>query len=149
MENNPNQIIPEKIHLTNIKWIKENTVVLDDKLPQNPIYNFTIAHNVMHNLEKQLVKIRLFVDMDGRINEKSINQGGNYEIDFFFQIDDLNNHYQLIEDKPVFNGVFVGTLLGISFSTLRGILFAKWQDTVLESIIIPIISIPSLLNSKR
>lgn len=149
MENAPNQIIPEKIHLTNIKWIKENTVVLENKLPQNPTYDFTIAQNMMHNLEKQLVKIRLFVDMDGRINEKSINQGGNYEIDFFFQIDDLNNHYQLIEDKPVFNGVFVGTLLGISFSTLRGILFAKWQDTVLESVIIPVISIPSLLNSKR
>ncbi|WP_026714428.1 hypothetical protein [Flavobacterium daejeonense] len=149
MENNPNQIIPEKIHLTNIKWIKENTVVLDDKLPQNPIYNFTIAHNVMHNLEKQLVKIRLFVDMDGRINEKSINQGGDYEIDFFFQIEDLKNHYQLIEDKAVFNGVFVGTLLGISFSTLRGILFAKWKDTVLESVLLPVISIPSLLNSKR
>lgn len=149
MENNPNQIIPEKIHLTNIKWIKENTVVLEDKLPQNPTYNFTIAQNMMHNLEKQLVKIRLFVDIDGRINEKSINQGGNYEIDFFFQIDDLNNHFQLIEDKPVFNGVFVGTLLGISYSTLRGMLFTLWKDTVLESVILPVISIPKLLNSNR
>lgn len=149
MENNPNQIIPEKIHLTKIKWIKENTVLLEDKLSQNPTYDFTIAQNMMHNLEKQLVKIRLFVDIDGSINEKSINQGGNYEIDFFFQIDDLNNHYQLIEDKPVFNGVFVGTLLGISYSTLRGMLFTLWKDTVLESVILPVISIPKLLNSKR
>lgn len=149
MENTSNQIIPEKIHLINIKWVKENTVLLDKKLSQNPTYNFTIAHNIMHNLEKQLVKIRLFVDMNGIINEKPINQGGNYEVDFFFQIEELQNHYQTIEEKPVFNGVFVGTLLSISYSTLRGILFTKWKDTVLESVLLPVISIPSLLNSKR
>lgn len=149
MENTSNQIIPEKIHLTNIKWVKENTVVLQEKLPQNPTYNFTIAHNMMHNLEKQLVKIRLFIDMNGVIAEKPINQGGNYEIDFFFQIEDLKNHYQIIDEKPIFNGVFVATLLGIAFSTLRGMLFTLWKGTVLESVILPVISVPSLLESKR
>lgn len=144
-----NAIIPEKIHLTNIKWVKENTVLLKDKLSENPTYDFTIAHNVMHNLDKQIVKIRLFVDMNGVLDGKAINQGGNYEVDFFFQIVDLKNQYQIIEDKPVFNGLFIATLLGISFSTLRGMLFSLWRNTVLESVILPVISVPSLLNSKR
>ena len=149
MGNTTNQIIPEKIHLNKIRWIKENTVFLNDKLSKNPTYDFVIAHNVMHNLEKQIVKIRLFIDISGMLDEKTINQGGNYEVDFFFQIDDLKDQYQIIEEKPIFNGLFIATLLGISFSTLRGMLFTLWKDTVMESVILPVISVPSLLNSKR
>ena len=142
---NSNQIIPEKIHLIQIKWIKEDTIIMQDTLSKNPVYNFSIAHNMMHNLEK----IRLFVDMNGAIDKKEINQGGNYEIDFLFQIDDLANHFQIIDDKPVFNGFFVATLLGICYSTIRGMFFSTWKDTVLNGVILPVISVPELLNSKR
>ena len=45
-----NLIIPSKIHLTNIKIAKENTVLFDGKLDVNPIYDIQIAHNMMHNL---------------------------------------------------------------------------------------------------
>ena len=41
---------------------------------------------MMHNLEKELVKIRLFLDVNAVVDDKPINQGGNYEIDFFFKI---------------------------------------------------------------
>lgn len=139
---NSNQIIPEKIHLIQIKWIKEDTIIMQDKLSKNPVYNFTIAHNMMHNLEKEIVKIRLFLDMNGAIDGKEINQGGDYEVDFLFQIDDLKTHFQIIEDKPVFNGIFVATLLGICYSTIRGMLFSIWKDTILNGVILPIISVP-------
>jgi hypothetical protein len=144
-----NQIIPEKIHLNQIKWIKEDTIIMKDKLSKNPIYNFSIAHNMMHNLEKEIVKIRLFIDMTGTIDGNEINQGGNYEVDFLFQIDDLKNHYQIMEGKPVFNGLFVATLLGICYSTIRGMLFSSWKDTILNGVILPVISVPELLSSKR
>lgn len=144
-----NQIIPEKIHLNQIKWIKEDTIIMQDKLSKNPVYNFSVSYNMMHNLEKEIGKIRLFVDMKGAIDGKEINQGGNYEVDFLFQIDDLKNHYQIMNEKPVFNGIFVATLLGICYSTIRGMLFSTWNDTILNSVILPVISVPELLNSKR
>ncbi len=146
---NSSQIIPEKIHLNQIKWVKENTLLLEEKLPKKPTYDFVIAHNMMHNLDKQIVKIRLFVDMSGNVDGKTINQGGNYEVDFLFKIDDLENHYQMIDEKPVFNGVFVSTLLGISYSSLRGMLFSIWSNTPLKDVVLPVISVPLLLNSKR
>jgi hypothetical protein len=80
------EIIPEKIHLNQIKWIKENTVILKDQLAKNPSYDLVMAHNMMHNLEKEIVKIRLFVDMNGVLDGSAINQGGNYEVDFIFKI---------------------------------------------------------------
>ena len=148
MENN-NQIIPEKIHLNQIKWIKENTLLLDENLNENPIYDIVVAHNMMHNLDKNIVKIRIFVDIVGTIDSKNIKQGGNYEVDFFYQIEDLNEQFQITDGKPIFNGLFVSKLLGISYSTMRGMLFSTWKNTFLESLIIPVISVPQLLNSTR
>ena len=51
-------IIPSKIHLTNIKTEKENTILFDGKLAVKPTYDIKVAHSMMHNLEKELVKIK-------------------------------------------------------------------------------------------
>ena len=143
------QIVPSKIHLTNIKTVKENTVLYNEKLDIKPIYDIQVSHSMMHNLDKELVKIRLYLDVSAEINGKTINQGGNYEIDFFFRSEDLRGHYQINNEKPLFAGVFVCTLLAISYSTLRGIMFNIWKDTYLNSLILPIINVPDLLKSKR
>lgn len=142
-------IIPSKIHLTNIKTEKENTILFDGKLAEKPTYDIKVAHSMMHNLEKELVKIRLFLDVNAVVDNKPINQGGNYEIDFFFKIEDLKDHYQINNEKPLFSGLFVTTLLAISYSTLRGLMFALWKDTYLKSVILPVINVPDLLKSKN
>jgi hypothetical protein len=143
------QIIPENIHLKDIIFIKDEMIVLDKKLKSKPEYNFSIAHNTQHNLEKEAVKIRLFIDLFGEINGEKINQGGNYEVDFYFKIDNMSNHYETIENHAIFDGIFISTLLGICYSTMRGILLQKWEKTILEGIILPVISIPKLLNTKK
>lgn len=144
-----NKIIPSKIHLTNIKTEKENTILFDGKLDVRPTYDIKVGHSMMHNLEKELVKIRLFLDVNAVVEEKTINQGGNYEIDFFFKIEDLKDHYQINNEKPLFSGLFVSTLLAISYSTLRGMMFTLWKDTYLKSVILPVINVPDLLKSKK
>lgn len=144
-----NTIIPEKIHLNQIHWIVQNTVVLEKKLIKNPTYDFKMAHNVMHNLENENVKIHLFIDVNGVINNKVINQGGNYEVDFIFQIDDLKDQFEIVDNKPVFSGLFISTLLAICYSTLRGMFIEIWKETVLNGVILPVISVPELFKSKR
>jgi hypothetical protein len=143
------KIIPSKIHLTNIKTEKENTILFDGKLDVKPTYDIKVAHSMMHNLEKELVKIRLFLDVNAVVDDKPINQGGNYEIDFFFKIEDLKDHYQINNEKPLFSGLFVTTLLAISYSTLRGMMFTLWKDTYLKSVILPVINVPDLLKTKN
>lgn len=142
------QIIPSKIHLTNIKTVKENTVLFNGKLQVKPTYDIQVSHSMMHNLDKELIKIRLYLDVSADINGQTINQGGNYEIDFIFKIEDLKDHYQINNEKPLFGGLFVCTLLAISYSTLRGMVFNLWRDTYLNSLILPIINVPDLLKSK-
>jgi hypothetical protein len=144
-----NKIVPSKIHLTNIKWEKESTILYKDKLEKKPVYDITVSHNMMHNLEKEFVKIRLFLDVNAVIDDVSIAQEGSYEVDFFYKIDDLKDHYQMNSGKALFSGLFVSTLLGISYSTLRGMLFNAWKDSYMSNVILPVIAIPELLKSKR
>lgn len=142
-------ITPEKIHLKEIKFIKDEMIVLDKKLKSKPQYKINIAHNTKHNLDKEIVKIRLFIYLVGDINGKTINQGGEYEIDFYFKIENLKEQYEVIENNTIFNGIFISILLGICYSTARGILVQKWIGTILDGILIPVISIPKLLNTKK
>jgi hypothetical protein len=143
------QIIPSKIHLTNIKFANENTVLYNGLLDSIPTYHIQVSHSMMHNLDKELIKIRLFLDVSANVKGKTINQGGNYEVDFFFKIEDLKDHYQINNEKPLFGGTFVCTLLGISYSTLRGMMCNYWKDTHLNSLILPIINVPDLFKSKK
>lgn len=144
-----NQIFPEKIHLIQIKRIVENTYILDKKLNKMPIYAFNMAYHVMHNLESETIKIRLYVDVDGLVDNQIINQGGNYEIDFIYKIDDIQDQYELIDGKAIFKGLFVSTLLAISYSTLRGILFQLWTDTIMQNVVLPVISVPDLFKKRK
>lgn len=144
-----NTVVPENIHLIQINWVKENTIFSTEKLEVSPNYDFQITHTMMHNLDNEIVKIGIFVNMIGEVKNKPINQGGNYEVDFIFKIDQLQSYYQLVENKPLFEGVFVGTLLGISYSTIRGMLFNSWRNTVLEKVILPVVPVQELLKSKH
>ena len=147
MENN--KIVPTKIHLTQIKWIKKNTVLAKKTNSATPSYDIKVAHNMMHNIDKEVVKIKLFLDVNAVVDNKVLNQGGNYELDFLFKIDDLKDHYQITNEKPLFSGLFVCTLLSISYSTLRGMLLTLWKDTPMNAVIIPVIDVTDLLKSKR
>lgn len=146
---NQNIIIPEKIHLNEIRFVKDEMKTLDEKFSKRPSYDIIVAHNMMHNLEKQVVKIGLFIELIGEIDSVKIEQGGNYNIDFIFTIDDMKDYYEMIGNSVVFSGSFVSTLLGISYSTARGMLLQKWIGTFLDNVILPVISVPKLLESKR
>ncbi|MGO1751072.1 hypothetical protein [Psychroflexus halocasei] len=136
-------IIPEKIKLNHIEVI--NTYINDDTINKNLNFEFNIAHNTKHNLEDQSIKIELFINL---LSSKEI--GVKFHIDFYFQIEDLQNHYELDKDKniPVFSGQFIATLLGISFSTSRGIIYQQLQETNFSKLILPVVSPSKMLDMR-
>lgn len=144
-----NKIVPEKIHLNEIHFIRDEISTVEPNSSKEVTYDIRMAHNMMHNLEQQMVKIGLYIEVidDELANENKLV--GNYEIDFLFHIEDLMDHYEKIEDNIIFSGIFVSTLLGMCYSTTRGMLLEKWKSTSLEGIILPVISVSNLLQSKK
>jgi hypothetical protein len=145
-----NTIVPENIHLLQVYWIKENPIIHSENEELLPGYNFQINYSMMHNLEKEIVKIGIFIDIAREMTSQPMQeQNGNYEIDFIFKIDQLASHFQLTDGNPLFDGMFVGTLLGISYSTTRGMLLTSWRNSVMKKVILPVISIQELLKNKK
>ena len=72
-----------------------------------------------------------------------------FHIDFYYVIEDLKDQYTSKEGGlPVFSGQFIATLIGISFSTARGLIFQLLQDTKFKGIILPVVSPTKMLASR-
>jgi hypothetical protein len=139
-------IDPLKIHLTNI--VKLTETISSDCLNRSvEEMEMDISHQMMHNLEKKKVKLNMQIAF--LCKDKPDQQLAAFSYDFFYTIDDLELHYQLANEKPLFDGLFVSTLLGITYSTIRGILFQQLTESPLKNIILPVINVPDLLKSKN
>lgn len=138
-----NLIIPEKINLFNIDVV--STYINDNTINDNLNLEFSVAHNTKHNLKDERVKIELFINL---LSQEEI--GVKFHIDFHFIVKDLKDQYKLNENKvPIFSSQFIATLIGISFSTARGLIFQQLQDTNFKGMILPIVSPFKMLESRK
>lgn len=138
------KIVPGEINLFHIDIVESSVEVPEKSIRE---LNINVAHTTMHNLKDQRMKIGLHINLGTKDNP----DGGkaSFILDFHFQIKNLNNFYELKEDNhPVFSGLLIAALLGLSFSTARGIIFEKLSNTNLQSIILPVVDPKDMLQTK-
>lgn len=141
------KIIPEEINLFHIDILESSIKDLSKKEVLG--FNLNVAHTTMHNLKAQRVKIGLVIDLD--TESKEVEGKAHFVIDFHFQIENLNNFYEFKESgEPLFSGMLISTLIALSFSTARGIIFERLSNTNLQGIMLPVVDPKKMLalNSK-
>ncbi|WP_044398493.1 hypothetical protein [Lacinutrix sp. Hel_I_90] len=140
------KIDPEKIHLFHINIVESSIKDVSHKGENN--FKINIAQTTMHNLKDERVKIGLFIDLIH--DEASSNAKAHFVFDFHFRIDGLNQYYKLKEDNsPIFTGVLIATLLGVSFSTARGIIFERLSNTNMQGMILPVVAPQKMLSLQK
>lgn len=133
------EVISEKIHLKRIIPQKEyfdNHCDLIDKE-----FELHIAQKIQHHLEKKSFKISLLVAFS--CEEERFAE---YLYDFIFEVENMMDFLVDVENKQVFTGQIVGTLVGISYSTLRGLVYTKLSETNLNGFILPVINPNEILK---
>lgn len=141
-------IVPEEIELFNIDIVKSEIKDKGSTKHSKSFYNLQVAHKTGHNLEDERIKIKLLINLSEQPKASSINEA-NFEIDFHFKILKLDKYYTLNEDKiPIISGNLIATILGISFSTARGLLYERLANTNLQGVILPIVSPKKMLETK-
>lgn len=146
-------IVPEEIHLLKIHVFKSNLETSEAFL-NNPteIEGFTMGffHEKAHNLEENRVRIRLHVTLDG-VNEKEENMGlkGEYGIEFHYMVENMKNFIQNDGDSTQISLELGATLIGMSFSTARGIILERTQGTFFNGVILPIIDVTKVLTNEQ
>lgn len=109
-------------------------------------FSLRIGHRLMYNLEDKMLKIKLICTLYSK--EKEVL--ASLETAYHFHIINLEDFYELTEEnKPIFNGVIIGTILGIAISTARGILFEKLSNNGIKDIILPVVSPQKILVNQE
>lgn len=140
-----NNIDPEKIHL---EYIEKVTVTIDEFESQesNPPIAINIAHVSGHSIDENKYLLGLQVVLSTTDLPKTLECEFRYN--FHFSVENLNEMYKLNEDNnPKFEKLFVATLAGISYSTLRGIIYEKTLNTNWGALALPIINPSKILDS--
>ncbi|RLD63416.1 MAG: hypothetical protein DRI95_11720 [Bacteroidetes bacterium] len=139
MKNKP-VIVPGNIKLFHIKVLESEINVSANTL-EKVIYKINVGHSIKHNLKEERIKIGLMVNIIGEINKKDIDIKAHFSIDFHYEIKNLSEFYSVDEkNNPKFSGFLIATLLGISFSTARGIIYERLRKTKLAGVILPVVS---------
>jgi len=137
-------IIPEELHLLKAEVVKSNINAEAFYTKEN--HSLNIAHQMMHNLNDERVKLELAFSF----GDDTKTEIAHFKIDFHFKIDKMKEFYSFSEDnKPVFFGPLVATLLGIAISTARGIIFERCSSNGIPNLLIPIVSPQKMLQSPR
>lgn len=143
MKENKINIDPEKLHLEFIEEVSVDMDNISDIDFTNLSITTDIAHVSGHNLENK--KYLLGLKVVFTINDPHEPLEFNFRYNFHYFVDNFHEMYTLNEDgTPFFSKLFVATLAGISYSTLRGIIFEKTSSIGLPSLTLPIIN-PSLI----
>lgn len=143
MENKKINIDPTKIHLLNIEEV-DSSYGLESVLGTDMVIG--IAHLSGFNIEDSKFLFGLELIFAEKGNEE--NPLLKFRYNFHYLVDNLNEMYTLLEDgKPQFERMFAATIAGISYSTLRGIIFEKTAGLNDTGIIAPIINPSNILES--
>lgn len=144
MEVKQNPIIVEDLHLLHVDVGQQKIDVVAFKKEQEPQLN--VGHKLAHNLQDERLKLELVFSFQNLREEPLLF----FQIDFHFHVEHLANFYELKEEKhPVFNGLLLATLLGIAFSTARGIILEKLSNAGIPNVILPIVSPQELLTKAK
>ena len=148
---NPNRKIePEKIQVLSIKTLKgslnaEDTV---DAASVSGNHSFSFELGIGLNLAENIVGLELMVQIQATSkNGQSLAITAAYTHEFIFKVENLADFLDQDEepDEPKLDRIMAGTLAGIAYSTVRGIVFSRTQGTLLNAVILPVIDPKSLI----
>lgn len=112
-------------------------------------YDFNRDFQLGFNLEDKLVKADFKVEITTKSEGENVEESkGSFHFVYVFHVENLEE--LAIPDKNYkieLNGGLGNALASITYSTTRGILFARLKGTSLENFVLPVIDPNKLLNT--
>lgn len=138
-------IIPEKIQLIDIKVFQSNLETSNDFLntPQQIIsFDFGFGQEIAHNIQLNRSRYRLFFTLEANDGDnKQVGLKADYGIEFHFEVENFKDFLILSNEKGTQIDANLGaTLLGMAYSTSRGIILEKTHGTFFQGFILPVIN---------
>jgi hypothetical protein len=155
-----NRIKPDKIDLLSVTVLKTSILPSSDYLlkPKEPsAISVGYFQKSEFDFDKGLVMVSLNIKLIGKDEkENDIGLEGEFSIEFIFEVENFNEfileNKEIVNDKEVttrqVDGILGSTLIGIAYSTARGIILERTQGTLFQpgGVILPVIDPGDLLD---
>lgn len=140
------KVDPEKIKVVNITTLKGN-IEGSANADHNAVagHHFSFEIGTGFDVDQKLVGIQLVVDIDAvDENENLLPVKGSYTHEVLLTVENLEDFVEETtndeNDKSFkIDGILGATLVGIAFSTIRGIIYIRTQGTSLGTVILPVV----------
>ena len=148
-----NKINPELIRIDHIRIIKSNISVSNQyaDYPEKP-YRIVVQHkqNTASDLENKMIRIRLNTILEGRNKtEDKLGITGEFNIEFHMFVENLPDFIVKEDSQEKISSDLGSTLMGIVYSTARGIILERTQGTYLNGVILPVINPQILIKENQ
>ena len=143
------KLVPEKVSIVNTQILKCNIdCPFDFSLDNVQGHKYNLEFDMAFNLKDSLIKANIELKVSTKSNEQVENEAtGDFHFIYIFHVENLLE--LAIPDKNneiALHGGLGNALASISYSTSRGILFARLKGTGLENFMLPVIDPNSLLK---
>jgi hypothetical protein len=145
-----NKIVPELISIFFVKVYRSNHSTSNeylDKPVQPATFRVQVAQNMAWNEGEKNMRIRLELKLEGVDKaDKEIGLSAEYGIEFQVHVENLDQFIEVDKEAKKVNGLMAATIMGIIYSTARGIIIERTQATYFNGIILPVIDPKNLLG---
>jgi len=148
---NEMKIYPEKITIEHIAILQSQVSASD-----NFLKNIQKPHQIeiqqkqdsSFDMEQKKVRIRLKTLLEATDNEKNkLGVSGQFTIDFYIHVANFDDFIVKEGDKKTVHASLGSTLMGIIYSTARGIILERTHGTYLNGTILPVINPHKLIQN--
>jgi hypothetical protein len=146
---NQKRLVPEKIKIVDTQIVKCSIdCPFNFSLNNVKGHEYDLEFDMAFNIEDTLVKTDFKLKITTNSNEKvEMEASGDFHFVYIFQVENLKELAVPDKNKEIaLHGGLGNALASISYSTSRGLLFARLKGTALENFNLPVIDPNSLLK---
>lgn len=138
-----NPVDPKQISILKINVLKSNIESpVDESQDENNVtgYTMSLGNEINYDVESKMVRIRLFLSFEGvKKNDEKSGLKGDFNLEYHFQVNNLEENIRDEKGVLKMNKDLIATLMGMAYSTSRGIVLERSSNTFFKGLIIPII----------
>jgi hypothetical protein len=144
-------IQPEKIVIREFRLIKgQIDSPFEFQISKIASFDFKVEFDSGVNLEENLIKADFKLSVSTISSEPATEASGYYHLVFIFSVEELNAHVKIEAEGSIdWNPYLANAIASITYSTSRGILWSRFQGTVMEGFILPVVDPNALLRNQE
>jgi hypothetical protein len=113
-------------------------------------HQMKMGKEIDYNFEAKMCRVKLLLEFDALDKDEAVNEciKASFAIDFHFKVDNMDDCITKNDESIAIDSTMPAHLVGIAYSTARGIVLERLSNSPFQGLILPIINPYEVLKEK-